>query len=156
MSKSVARVEAALAAAGVETEVLRMPASTHTAEAAAEACGCGPAQIVKSLVFEGAETGELRLLLVSGANRVDPEGAAEALLQADAKEVRRRTGFAIGGVAPVGHLAPIAAWLDETLTAYPLVWAAAGAPDAVFAIAPDALARIAGARIARIGTPISP
>ena len=151
---SVARVQAALAAAGLSAQVLRMPASTRTAAEAAAACGCLEAQIVKSLVFEGETTGRLVLLLVSGAHQADPALAAaaagEPLRRADPKRVRAETGFAIGGVAPLGHLAPLPVWIDETLLAHAQVWAAAGAPDAVFPIAPADLAAAAGATPARL------
>jgi prolyl-tRNA editing enzyme YbaK/EbsC (Cys-tRNA(Pro) deacylase) len=89
------------------------------------------------------------LLLVSGANRVDmgfaAEAAGEPLARADADEVRARTGFAIGGVAPIGHLEAPRIWIDRDLMRFATVWAAAGAPDAVFAISPGDLARATGA-----------
>ena len=154
MARSLDRVAAALAAAGLATEIRRMPASTRTAEEAAAACGCETARIVKSLIFAGAESDRLHLLLVSGAHAVDPALAAaaagEPLARADARRVREETGFAIGGVAPVGHLAPVATLMDETLLAHASVWAAAGAPDAVFEIAPRDLLRLSGARAARL------
>jgi len=154
MSKSVNRVKAAAEAAGLSTEILRMPDSTRTAEEAAAACGCDVAQIVKSLIFKGAESGALKLLLVSGSNQVDLEKAAaaagEPLERADPKEVREITGFAIGGVAPIGHLAPVATWMDETLLSHKTVWAAAGAPNAVFEVDPAALRDAAGATVAAL------
>lgn len=149
MSKSVARVEAAAKAAGIAIEVRRTPQTTRTAQEAADACGCAVAQIVKSLIFEGARSGTLKLLLVSGAHDVDPDIAAriigEPLVRADPKRVRKETGFAIGGVAPIGHLAPIDTWMDMALADHDLVWAAAGAPNAVFSIAPMALKTVSGA-----------
>ena len=154
MSKSVKRVEAAAAAAGQEIQVVRMPELTRTAEEAAKACGCDVAQIVKSLIFRGAETGALKLLLISGARQADLAKAAkvvgEPLERADARLVRDETGFATGGVAPIGHKAPVATWIDQSLLAHDAVWAAAGAPNAVFAIAPKALAEMAGATAADI------
>lgn len=144
------RVAAAAEALGLEIEVRRMPASTRTAEDAAAACGCALGQIVKSLVFEEAD-GPLRLLLVSGANRVDTAALAErtglTLGRADPKRVRAETGFAIGGVPPIGHAAPLAVLMDRDLLAYETVWAAAGAPDAVFQVAPARLREAAGAEI---------
>lgn len=155
MSKSIARVETAATEQGLDIEILRMPETTRTAQDAASACGCAVAQIVKSLIFKGAESGALKLLLVSGAHEVDLERAAaavgEPLARADAKEVRAVTGFAIGGVAPIGHLTPIETWIDETLLTYPTVWAAAGAPNAVFEVAPKALAEAARAQTAPLG-----
>lgn len=154
MSKSVRRVERAAAELGLDVQVRRMGDSTRTAEDAARACGCDVAQIVKSLVFKGGDSGDLILLLVSGANQVDPDMASRAvgepLLRADANEVRARTGFAIGGVSPIGHLEAPRIWMDEMLLTYPTVWAAAGAPDAVFEIAPDALRQATGAVAARL------
>ncbi len=140
MSKSVKRVEDAASRAGLAVTVVRMPESTRTAEEAARACGCDVAQIVKSMIFEGSLSGELKLVLVSGAHDLDLERAAavlgEDLVRADPKRVRAETGFAIGGVAPIGHLAPIETFMDTSLLAHEVVWAAAGAPDAVFSVAP--------------------
>ena len=154
MSKSIKRVQQAAAAAGLAIEVRRMGESTRTAEEAAQQCGCAVAQIVKSLIFQGKDSGRLVLFLVAGNNRLDTGAAAqlagEALERADPRLIRERTGFAIGGVAPIGHLEPIAAFADETLLGYDLVWAAAGAHDAVFASEPKALLAAANARIAAI------
>jgi prolyl-tRNA editing enzyme YbaK/EbsC (Cys-tRNA(Pro) deacylase) len=148
VSKSVRRVERAAAELGLAVEVRRL-GNSRTAEDAARACGCDVGQIVKSLVFRGGNSGDLVLLLVSGANRVDmglaAEAAGEPLRRADADEVRTRTGFAIGGVAPIGHLEAPRIWIDRDLMRFAVVWAAAGAPDAVFAVAPADLARATGA-----------
>ena len=154
MSKSVARVRKSAEALGLEIETRKMPASTRTAEDAALACGCDVAQIVKSLVFEGRESGHLKLLLVSGRHQADMElaktAAGEPLQRADPKRVREETGFAIGGVAPLGHLHPLPCWIDETLLAFEDVWAAAGAPDTVFRVSPRALMDAIGAAAARL------
>ena len=148
MSKSIGRVEQAAAEIGLAIEVRRL-GNSRTAGDAARACGCEVGQIVKSLIFRGSDSGALVLLLVSGANRVDmglaAEAASEPLLRADADEVRARTGFAIGGVAPIGHLEAPRIWIDLDLMRFGTVWAAAGAPDAVFAISPGDLARATGA-----------
>jgi prolyl-tRNA editing enzyme YbaK/EbsC (Cys-tRNA(Pro) deacylase) len=153
--RSIHRVEAAARALGLAVEFRRMPASTRTAAEAASACGCALDQIVKSLVFRGATSGRLALLLVAGGNRVDPAVAAalagEPLGRADPAEVRRRTGFAIGGVAPIGHLEPLPVWMDRRLLDFAEVWAAAGAPDAVFRVAPHALRAATGATVAAFG-----
>lgn len=150
MSKSVRRVERAAEVAGLDVTVLRMPDSTRTAAEAARACGCGVGQIVKSMIFEGAESGALKLVLVSGAHDLDlaRSGAlfGEALIRADPKRVREETGFAIGGVSPIGHLAPLETWMDVALLAHEVVWVAAGAPNAVFSIAPETLKRVSGAK----------
>ena len=149
MSRAPARVEAALVAAGVEVDVRTFPQGTHTAEDAAAAIGVEVGQIVKSLVF--AREGEPVLALVSGANRADEALLAEAfggpVGRASAEQVRERTGFAIGGVPPVGHLAPLETVVDEDLLRYPVVWAAAGTPTDVFAIAPDDLVRVTDGRV---------
>ena len=154
MSKSVKRVQRAAEALGLDIEIKRMGESTRTAEDAAAACDCDVSQIVKSLISKGETSGDLVLLLVSGAHQVDLELAAgvvgEPLGRADATEVRTRTGFAIGGVSPIGHLEAPQMWMDESLLRHATVWAAAGAPDAVFEIAPQVLADATGAKIAKL------
>ena len=152
MSSSIERVEQAARDAGLEIEVKRMGASTRTAEEAAVQCGCAVGQIVKSLVFQGERSRRLYLFLVSGAHQLDPDKAAvlvaEKLARADPRRVRDETGFAIGGVSPLGHQVRIAAFADEALLGYDRVWAAAGAHDAVFAAEPAALIKAAGATTA--------
>jgi prolyl-tRNA editing enzyme YbaK/EbsC (Cys-tRNA(Pro) deacylase) len=149
--RSTDRVRAAAEAAGLPLAVREMPASTRTAEEAAAACGTSVAQIVKSLVFRKAESGEPVLLLVSGKNRVDQKAIAtiigEPLERVDAAIVREITGFAIGGVAPIGSLTPLATFMDADLMAFDAVWSAAGAPHAVFAADPAKLAEACKARI---------
>jgi prolyl-tRNA editing enzyme YbaK/EbsC (Cys-tRNA(Pro) deacylase) len=152
VSKSLKRVQRALEAAGLEARVLEMAASTRTAEEAAAAAGCELDQIVKSIVFRGTGSGHVRLFLTAGGNRVCAEKAStlagEQLGRADADLVRAETGFAIGGVAPLGLKAPVPTWMDPRLTAFDRVWAAAGTPRHVFAIDPAALQRASGARLA--------
>lgn len=147
---SVARVAAALAAAGVEARILEMAAETRTAPEAAAAAGCALDQIAKSIVFRAERSGRALLFLTAGGNRVDPFRAAglagEPLGRADPAFVRAETGFAIGGVAPVGHPRPLAAFLDPRLLDFEVVWAAAGSPRHIFAIAPQTLLRISGAQ----------
>lgn len=125
MASSTDRVIGAAEATGLPIEVVTMPASTRTAEEAAAACGCAVGQIVKSLVFQGHRTGRLYLLLVSGSNKVDMDKAAalagEKLDRADPRLVRERTGFAIGGVAPIGHLEPCPVLMDKDLLQYQTV-----------------------------------
>ncbi|WP_187971566.1 YbaK/EbsC family protein [Aquibium microcysteis] len=154
MSKSIERVRQAAAAAGLPVEIRRMGESTRTAEEAAAQCGVSVGQIVKSLIFKGETSGKLYLFLVSGDKRLDAARAAaltgETLGRADPREIRDRTGFAIGGVSPLGHLEPIDAYADETLTGYDIVWAAAGAHDAVFSAEPNALLAAAGATVADV------
>ncbi|MDW6022958.1 YbaK/EbsC family protein [Mesorhizobium sp. BAC0120] len=152
MAGSIERVEQAATAAGLQIAVRRMGASTRTAEEAAAQCGCTVGQIVKSLVFQGERSSRLYLFLVSGANQLDLAKAAaltgEPLVRADPRHVRDETGFAIGGVAPIGHRIAIAAFADDALLQYDRVWAAAGAHDAVFAAEPAALFKAANASTA--------
>lgn len=143
MAGSLARVEQAAVDLGLSITVVEMPESTRTAVEAATACDCEVGQIVKSLVFTGSETGDLFLFLVCGDNQVDIEKAAIAaeqpLERADPSLVRKKTGFAIGGVSPIGHKQPIVTFADEDLLNYQEVWAAAGTPRAVFAVDPTSL-----------------
>ena len=156
MAKSTKRVLEAAEQANIAIQVRTMPDSTRTAQDAAKACGCGVAQIVKSLVFQGAQSGDLKLFLVSGANQLDLGKAAalagEPLVKADGRTVRDKTGFAIGGVVPIGHLQPLPTWIDEALLGYPTVWAAAGAPNAVFEITPEALVALTSGTTSQIVT----
>ncbi|HEX8663563.1 MAG TPA: YbaK/EbsC family protein [Beijerinckiaceae bacterium] len=151
---SALKVQEAAGRLGLAIAVRAMPQSTRTAEEAAAACGCGVAQIVKSLVFAGKSSGAPYLFLVSGKNRVDEKGVAaavgEALTRPDAQKVRDWTGFAIGGIPPFGHAAAMPVFVDEDLLAYDTVWAAAGTPSAVFAVEPKALAQAIGAKVIRV------
>ena len=148
MSKSLARVVTALRAAGLESRPVEMPEETRTAEQAAAAAGCALDQIVKSILFQG-ESGQLYLFLTAGGNRVDPGKAAalagEPLSRAEIGVVRQVTGFAIGGVAPLGHLTPLPAFIDPRLLDFAGVWAAAGTPRHMFCANPQSLQRAAGA-----------
>jgi prolyl-tRNA editing enzyme YbaK/EbsC (Cys-tRNA(Pro) deacylase) len=148
------KVQDALAARGFSNEVVERAASARTAEEAAAAVGCEVGQIVKSLVFRARGSGRAVLVLASGANRVDL-ARVEALLgepvdKADAEFVRTRTGYAIGGVPPLGHAEPLVAFVDEDLRRHDRIWAAAGHPNAVFALTPDELVAMTGGTVARI------
>ena len=158
MSKSLNRVRTALEAAGV-TPHIRETELARTAVDAARAVGCTVDQIAKSIIFAGQDSGVPILFLTAGGNRVDPERAADlakqTLIKADAALVRRHTGFAIGGVAPIGHLNPIHAFLDRRLLAFQTVWAAAGTPHHVFEIAPGRLQQISRAIVGDFATPAS-
>ena len=149
MSKSLKRVKSALAEAGLEIEVMEMPGQTRTAQEAADEAGCALDQIAKSIIFQGHESGACILFLTAGGNQVDSAKAAvlagEPLDRADAAAVRAQTGFAIGGVSPVGHLSPIRAFWDPRLSEFDVVYAAAGTPRHIFPIAPGDLLRISGA-----------
>jgi prolyl-tRNA editing enzyme YbaK/EbsC (Cys-tRNA(Pro) deacylase) len=144
------RVQTAAAALGLRIEVRLMPASTRTAADAAAACGCQVGQIIKSLIFRGKESSAAYLILVSGANRVDEDKAegviGEAIVRPDADFVREATGFAIGGIPPIGHTRQIRTFFDEDLLQYETVWAAAGTPNAVFAVDPKALSDVTAAK----------
>jgi prolyl-tRNA editing enzyme YbaK/EbsC (Cys-tRNA(Pro) deacylase) len=148
---SMERVAQDAARLGLAIELRVMDQSTRTAEDAAAACGCAVGQIVKSLVFENADTGALVLLLVSGNHNADLDHISKTyglkLKRCDGRRVRDETGFAIGGVAPIGHKAPIATFMDESLMDYDTVWAAAGRPDSVFRVDPKALAEATSPRI---------
>jgi prolyl-tRNA editing enzyme YbaK/EbsC (Cys-tRNA(Pro) deacylase) len=146
---AVARVEAALRAAGIAAEILQLAASARTAADAAASCGVGVGQIVKSLVFVAGE--EPILVLVSGANQADERRLAaltgRPVRRADAALVRAATGFAIGGVPPVGHARPLRVIIDRDLLAYDRVIAAAGTPHAVFPLTPGELCRATGGEV---------
>ena len=150
-SRSARRVQEALAARGFDFEVREFPESTRTSAEAAAAIGCAVGEIAKSLVFRGAESGEAVLIIASGANRVDPAKAeallGEAIGRADADFVRAATGFAIGGVPPLGHDRPLVTLIDEDLLAFEDVWAAAGTPNAVFRLSPKDLSELTGGRV---------
>jgi len=153
MHPNVDRVVEAARAGGIEIEVERFPAGTRTAADAARAVGCGVAQIVKSLVFVADDAPVIAL--VSGANRVDVDLLATALgarhvRRADGDEARAATGFAIGGVPPFGHASATTVVVDPSLLDHGRVWAAAGLPDAVFAIAPAELVRVSGGRVVAV------
>ncbi len=139
------RVRQALCDLGVAAEIREFPAGTRTAQDAARAVGTSVAQIVKSLVFDA--DGRTVLALTSGANRVDVHklarlAGAGRVEKATADLIREVTGFAIGGVPPVAHRTALPVYIDETLLAYPMVYAAAGTPQTVFAIVPSELVRI--------------
>ncbi|SPH18072.1 Cys-tRNA(Pro)/Cys-tRNA(Cys) deacylase YbaK [Defluviimonas aquaemixtae] len=150
MSKSLARVRSALEAARLDVDILEMSSETRTAAEAAEAAGCALDQIAKSIIFRGEATGHVVLFLTAGGNRVSTSKAStvasQPLGKADAALVRAETGFAIGGVAPIGHLRPVESYFDPRLLDFDRVWAAAGTPRHIFAIAPDALLGLTRAR----------
>ena len=147
--QSILRVTNALREQGVTAEIIEFAQSTRTAQEAATAIGTDVAHIVKSLVFVAGESPILALM--SGANRVSTERLAEALDQpirrADAAAVRAATGFAIGGVAPIGHETTIPVVMDADLLQYDTVYAAAGTPNTVFPITPQELVRITNTQV---------
>jgi prolyl-tRNA editing enzyme YbaK/EbsC (Cys-tRNA(Pro) deacylase) len=149
--RSVDRVAAALDDLGLGGRVRELPDSTRTAAEAAAALGCEVGQIVKSLVFRVPESDEAVLVLASGSTRVDVGRLASvvgsAVEQGSGAFVRERTGFAIGGVAPVGLTAPVRTYVERGVLAWSLVWAAAGSPRTVFDATPDELLAATGATV---------
>ena len=146
------RVRAALEALSLECEVLTLPDSTRTAAAAAAAVGCSVGEIAKSLVFRTGERAVIAIL--SGDHRLDTGKLGEALGQevsrADADFVRAATGFAIGGVPPLGHATRVPVYMDADLFRFERIWAAAGSPFSVFAIEPARLRDAGGATVAEL------
>ena len=139
LSKSAKVVQDALLKKGMAFEVIELSASTHTAKDAALALGCTVAQIVKSLLFRSEKTNRPILILASGINRVNEiiieNIIGEKIVKADADFTRNITGFAIGGVPPVGHVQTIKyIFIDEDLLKFDTLWAAAGTPNAVFSL----------------------
>jgi len=137
------RTSQLLSEAGVHTRVVEFEQATRTSAEAAAAIGCSVAEIAKSIVFRGKTSGQAVIVVASGDNRVSESKVAtllgEPLARADADFVRAATGYAIGGVAPIGHSQPVKLLLDEDLRAFDTVWAAAGTPFSVFPLTPDQL-----------------
>jgi prolyl-tRNA editing enzyme YbaK/EbsC (Cys-tRNA(Pro) deacylase) len=146
------RIQQFLLDHNLDITIVEFEHSTRTADEAAEAVGCEVGQIVKSLVFRSGE--KPVLFLVSGANRVNPELLGpifpNGLKMADADFTREKTGYAIGGVPPVAHEAPLDTYLDETLLDFEMVWAAAGTPHAVFPIKSQDLLRLTSAKAIKV------
>jgi prolyl-tRNA editing enzyme YbaK/EbsC (Cys-tRNA(Pro) deacylase) len=155
LSESAQKVQNELIKQGINGKVMELPDSTRTAVEAAQAIGCTVAQIVKSLVFRGAESGKAILIEASGINRVNEKTAAqwagEPIVKADADFVREKTGFAIGGVPPVAHATKMGVILiDEDLLQYTELWAAGGTPHAVFPLTPQELVKLSGGKVVSI------
>ena len=148
---SALRVQAVL---GDGFTVLEFDAGTRTAADAAAAIGCTVAEIAKSLLFRAKESGRPVLVVASGVNRVDEKKVAavigEKIARADAEYVREKTGFAIGGVPPVGHAVAPLTLIDEDLLKLETIWAAAGTPNAVFKLTPAQLVALTGGRVAGV------
>ena len=152
LSPSVERVRAALARAGMRADIVELPGAARTAQAAAAYLGCGVGQIANSLVFRAMASGAPLLVMSSGAKRVDTARleaiVGEPVGKADAAFVREHTGFAIGGVPPVGHAVAPRTYVETSLAAHREIWAAAGHPHTVFRLSYDELLRLTG------GTPV--
>jgi prolyl-tRNA editing enzyme YbaK/EbsC (Cys-tRNA(Pro) deacylase) len=158
MHPSAQKVQDALRGLGFLGDVVELEASTRTAVEAAQAAGCEVGQIVKSLVFmlKPAQNGEAFpvLVLVSGPNRVHEKHFGQllggTLTRADADYVREVSGFAIGGIPPVGHKSPIRTYIDEDLFQFSTIWAAAGTPNAIFQLTPAQLAEISQGQVVSV------
>ena len=151
---SAERVRQALAALGLMPDIKEFSETTRTSAEAAAAIGCTVAQIAKSVVFRAVGMNRAVLVIASGANRVDEKLVAAALgdriAKADAAFVRDKTGFAIGGVAPVGHTEKPVTLIDEDLLGHAEIWAAAGTPNSVFRLTPQELVAMTGGRVTAI------
>jgi len=154
LSPSAQKVQDTLHALGFDRAVIEFMESTRTSAEAATRVGCTLGQIAKSLVFRGQATGKPVLVITSGSNRVDEAKVSqyfsEPIGRADADFVRTVTGFAIGGVPPVGHSQPIETFIDEDLLQYATIWSAAGTPNAVFELTPDDLAKMTGGKVVKV------
>jgi len=135
--------------AGVDARVVEFEQPTRTSAEAAAAIGCSVAEIAKSIVFRGGDSGQAIVVVASGDNRVSEAKVAgsvgERLLRADAEFVRTATGYTIGGVAPIGYAQPVKLLLDLDLRRFEVVWAAAGTPFSVFPVSPEQLRILTGA-----------
>ncbi len=150
MSKSLKRVERALQEAGEAIEIIELN-DCRTAAQAAASVGCELDQIAKSIIFRGENSQQAVLFITAGGNQVDPAKAStltgEPLGKADATLIRAQTGFAIGGVAPIGHLSPIRAFVDPRLLEFTDIWAAAGTPRHVFRVKSEKITALTGAQL---------
>lgn len=149
LSAAEQRVDHVLKTHGSSAEIVQLDELAHTAQQAADALGVDVAQIVKSLIFKGAESDKAYLILVSGANRVHERRVGrqigEKLTRADADFVKLRTGFTIGGVSPIGATGEVEIFIDQTLFELDAIWAAAGHPRSVFPTSADELTKLTNA-----------
>ena len=154
LSPSAQKIQDLLNSLGYNYTVIEHVESTRTAQEAADRAGCELGQIVKSLIFKGKVSGKPILVLTSGANRVDEKRisgyAEESIGRADADFVRAVTGFAIGGVPPVGHVQPMETYLDEDFLQYPTIWAAAGTPNAIFELKTEDLQKMTSGKVVMV------
>ena len=154
LSPSAQKIQDLLNSLGYSYQVIEHAESTRTAQEAADRAGCELGQIVKSLIFMGKESKKPILVLTSGANRVDEklisQYAGETISRADADFVRTTTGFAIGGVPPIGHVNKMETYLDEDFLQYQTIWAAAGTPNAIFELKTVDLQKMTGGEVVKI------
>lgn len=157
MASSAQRFQDVLDVAGITAEVLELPQSTRTAKEAAAAIGCDIAQIAKSLVFRRLDTDQPVLVIASGPNRVDEEAISNYLqapiAMADPDFVRASTGYAIGGVPPLGYNVSIETFIDQDLLSFDIIWAAAGTPRSVFSVSPERLVEATAGRVIQVTAP---
>ncbi len=154
LSEAAQRVQDALLADGFTNTVIELDVPVKTAAAAAEAVGCSAAQIVKSLVFRGTNSGSPVLVVASGGNRISEHKLAallgEPVTMGPPKFVREVTGFAIGGIPPVGHAQRLDTIVEANLLTLGGLWAAAGHPNSLFALTADELVRMTRGRVAEV------
>lgn len=152
---SAQRVQEALARLDIDSRVVELPVAARTSQQAADALGVAVGRIAKSLVFRASHSSRAVLVIAAGDRRVDEKRLADALgepIERAAPEfVRQHTGFAIGGVAPLGHPQPLTTFVDASLRRFETVWAAGGTPHCVFPVAPAALLAASGGRELEIG-----
>ncbi len=153
--ESILAVEEAIVGAGIPLEVREFPGGTRTSRDAADAIGCDIGQIAKSIVFRCEKSGDGVLVIASGPNRVDiakleRETGKGPLRMMAPEDVRRLTGFAVGGVPPVGHRTGLIKLIDQDLMQHDILWAAAGTPNSVLSIMPGDLVRITSGRVADV------
>ena len=154
LSSTAQKFQDLLKSLGYDYTVIEHAESTRTAQEAADRAGCELGQIVKSLIFKGKDSGKPILVLTSGANRVDEkrisEYAGETIGRADADFVRAVTGFAIGGVPPVGHIQTMETYIDEDFLQFPTIWAAAGTPNSIFELKTEDLQKMTNGKVVRV------
>jgi prolyl-tRNA editing enzyme YbaK/EbsC (Cys-tRNA(Pro) deacylase) len=147
-------VQAELDNYGLALNVVEMEESTRTSQEAANTVGCQVGQIAKSLVFKGEMTNNPILVIASGANRVNEKRIAgyvgEKIQKPNADYVLEKTGYAIGGIPPIGHIHKLSCFVDEDLMQYEWIWAAAGTPFAVFRLTPQQLTAITGGKMVQV------
>ncbi len=154
LSSSAQKIQNLLISLGYNYTVIEHVESTRTAQEAADRAGCELGQIVKSLIFRGKTSGKPILVLTSGANRVDEKRisgyAGENISRADADFVRTVTGYAIGGIPPIGHIEKMETYIDEDFLAFQMAWAAAGTPNAIFELKMDDLLKMTGGKMVQV------
>jgi prolyl-tRNA editing enzyme YbaK/EbsC (Cys-tRNA(Pro) deacylase) len=157
LSPSAKKFQETLRALDAACEVKELPGSTRTAADAARAIGCSVAQIAKSIVFRTVAEKKPVMVIASGSHRIDEikvaEMIGEPIEKADPDFVREKTGFAIGGVPPIGHAVPIPILIDEDLLTLGEIWAAAGNPHSVFKTTGASLVKITNGRVVQVAKP---